>query len=160
VYKALCLGPFLIYKLPSARRSVTLLPRKLAHLAFSLRHLLWICGAARLPSQRGFCLLLTILLIFDTRLLQYQRSPSLAPGSTMSPHGRSTACFGLLALVLSILPDGSTAQNATYIERIADVNTECKTCSHTLCPNTLFYSQGDALNVTCWTRGTKIIGDT
>ncbi|KAH7082966.1 hypothetical protein BKA63DRAFT_387494, partial [Paraphoma chrysanthemicola] len=47
-----------------------------------------------------------------------------------------------------------------YVTTQAEVNTECKTCPRSLCPNKLYYDQeGDNFNVTCWTRGTKIMGD-
>lgn len=46
-----------------------------------------------------------------------------------------------------------------YITTAAEYNTECKTCPRSLCPNRLYYSTEDTLNVTCWTRGTKIMGD-
>jgi hypothetical protein len=51
------------------------------------------------------------------------------------------------------------AELKPYITTEAEYNTECKTCPHSLCPNTLDYTDGDAFNVTCWTRGTKIMGD-
>lgn len=87
------------------------------------------------------------------------RSATRFQALVMPPHSRSPV-LGLLALALSAaLFEGAAAQNQTYIERIADVNTECKTCSHTLCPNKLYYGQEDPLNVTCWTIGTKIMGD-
>ncbi|KAF1845060.1 uncharacterized protein K460DRAFT_405337 [Cucurbitaria berberidis CBS 394.84] len=47
-----------------------------------------------------------------------------------------------------------------YISTQADYNTECKTCPRSLCPNQLYYAGEEAFNVTCWTRGTKIMGDT
>ena len=77
----------------------------------------------------------------------------------MRSHSRSQL-LGFLALTLLVLASGAAPKNYTYIERVADVNTECKTCSRTLCPNTLYYGQGESLNATCWTRGTKIMGDT
>ena len=46
---------------------------------------------------------------------------------------------------------------ATEILATAETNTECKTCPHSLCSNTLYYSYDEPLNVTCWTRGTRII---
>lgn len=46
-----------------------------------------------------------------------------------------------------------------YISTSADIRTECKTCPRSLCPNQLFYDFDESLNVTCWTRGTKIMGD-
>ncbi|KAF2465635.1 uncharacterized protein BDR25DRAFT_328644 [Lindgomyces ingoldianus] len=46
-----------------------------------------------------------------------------------------------------------------YITTSADYSTECKACPHSLCTNKLAYGGGDAFNTTCWTRGTKIMGD-
>ncbi|KAH8725116.1 hypothetical protein GQ44DRAFT_616584 [Phaeosphaeriaceae sp. PMI808] len=47
-----------------------------------------------------------------------------------------------------------------YISTEAEYWTECKTCPRSLCPNKLYYGYYDqAFNVTCWTRGTKIMGD-
>jgi hypothetical protein len=46
-----------------------------------------------------------------------------------------------------------------YIKTTADIRTECKTCPRSLCPNQLYYDSDESLNVTCWTRGTKIMGD-
>lgn len=57
------------------------------------------------------------------------------------------------ALILPVIRAGTTAAVSTT----ADYNTECKTCPHSLCPNTLYYSTDDALNVTCWTHGTRIV---
>jgi hypothetical protein len=52
-----------------------------------------------------------------------------------------------------------TAQVKPYITTHAEINTECKTCPRSLCPNHIFYGWGENLNVTCWTRGTNIMGD-
>jgi hypothetical protein len=50
-----------------------------------------------------------------------------------------------------------------YITTNIDVTTECKTCPRSLCPNENFYGYygglDGPLNVTCYTYGTKIIGD-
>ncbi|EMD60261.1 hypothetical protein GGP41_009651 [Bipolaris sorokiniana] len=51
------------------------------------------------------------------------------------------------------------AQVKSYIPTEAEYRTECKTCPRSLCPNKLYYSGGDGLNATCWTHGTKIMGD-
>lgn len=51
------------------------------------------------------------------------------------------------------------AQVKPYISTETEYNTECKTCPRSLCPNQIAYGYNDALNVTCWTRGTKIMGD-
>ena len=54
----------------------------------------------------------------------------------------------------------TAADKKAFIESQAEVNTECKTCPRSLCPNVVAYSQeGEFFNVTCWTRGTKIMGD-
>lgn len=44
-----------------------------------------------------------------------------------------------------------------YISTMAEYNTECKRCPRSLCPNTKYYGPNDEFNVTCWTRGTKIM---
>lgn len=46
-----------------------------------------------------------------------------------------------------------------YISTMAEYNTECKKCPRSLCPNTKYYGYNDEFNVTCWTRGTKIMDD-
>ncbi|KAF2643619.1 hypothetical protein P280DRAFT_394935 [Massarina eburnea CBS 473.64] len=65
----------------------------------------------------------------------------------------------LLLLALS-LTGCVAADKKAFITSQAEVNTECKTCPRSLCPNVVAYAQeGDLFNVTCWTRGTKIMGD-
>jgi hypothetical protein len=46
-----------------------------------------------------------------------------------------------------------------YISTMAEYNTECKKCPRSICPNQKYYSFSDEFNVTCWTRGTKIMGN-
>ncbi|KAF1940273.1 hypothetical protein EJ02DRAFT_319176, partial [Clathrospora elynae] len=58
-----------------------------------------------------------------------------------------------------ILSQYVVAQLKPYISTEAEYNTECKTCPRSLCPNQLYYSGEETLNVTCWTRGTKIMGN-
>jgi hypothetical protein len=67
----------------------------------------------------------------------------------------------LLQLLLSgsLLLQGVVAQVKPYIPTAAEYRTECKTCPRSLCPNQLYYEFDETLNVTCWTRGTKIMGD-
>ncbi|KAK3210134.1 hypothetical protein GRF29_44g1728573 [Pseudopithomyces chartarum] len=67
--------------------------------------------------------------------------------------------FKRLLYLLSLSPTFSTVRGeaATGISATAETNTECKTCPHSLCPNTLYYSYDEPLNVTCWTRGTRIV---
>ncbi|KAK7179961.1 hypothetical protein DPSP01_009871 [Paraphaeosphaeria sporulosa] len=70
-----------------------------------------------------------------------------------------------LPLLLRVLPliallNGASGETTAAIGTFADVNTECKACPHSLCPNILAYEQGESANVTCWTRGTRIIDTT
>ena len=51
------------------------------------------------------------------------------------------------------------AEIKPYISTETEYNTECKTCPRSLCPNQIAYDYYDKFNVTCWTRGTKIMGD-
>lgn len=51
------------------------------------------------------------------------------------------------------------AELKPYIPTVLEYSTECKTCPRSLCPNTIDYTDGDTFNVTCWTQGTKIMGD-
>jgi hypothetical protein len=61
-----------------------------------------------------------------------------------------------IALLLAAV---TNADIKPYISTIADIRTECKTCPRSLCTNQLYYDYDESLNVTCWTRGTKIMGD-
>lgn len=61
--------------------------------------------------------------------------------------------------VLLSLPHFAAADFKPYITTEAEYNTECKTCPRSLCPNVANYGVYDQVNVTCWTRGTKIMGD-
>lgn len=63
-------------------------------------------------------------------------------------------------LQLALLSGNAAAGTAAVVGTWADYNTECKTCPHVLCPNNLFYSTGDNVTATCWTRGTRIIDTT
>jgi hypothetical protein len=71
-----------------------------------------------------------------------------------------TSSLVLSALLLTTL---SEAAVKPYITTSIDVTTECKTCPRSLCPNKTFYGYyggiDGPLNVTCYTYGTKIIGD-
>lgn len=68
----------------------------------------------------------------------------------MFPHPPT---LGLLSILL-LTP--LTCALEPYINTTAEYSTECKTCPHSLCPNTLAYGYEDSFNATCWTRGTKI----
>ncbi|KAF2196630.1 hypothetical protein GQ43DRAFT_467031 [Delitschia confertaspora ATCC 74209] len=65
-----------------------------------------------------------------------------------------------LPLLLLLTPSAAAPTTKPYINSTADYSTECKTCPHSLCTNKQYYISGDSLNATCWTRGTKIAGDT
>ncbi|KAF2801055.1 hypothetical protein K505DRAFT_403638 [Melanomma pulvis-pyrius CBS 109.77] len=71
---------------------------------------------------------------------------------------RRSPLIGLLPLVLFLCTPIEAALKP-YINTTAEYNTECKTCPHSLCTNQLAYSGADEFNATCWTRGTKIVGD-
>jgi hypothetical protein len=41
------------------------------------------------------------------------------------------------------------------------IPTECKTCPYNLCTNTKIYDYDNSgMNLTCWTGGSEIVGDT
>jgi hypothetical protein len=62
--------------------------------------------------------------------------------------------------VILLLTAHAEAQRKAFITTEAEVITECKTCPRSLCTNLDTYSQSyGPLNVTCYTRGTKIMGD-
>ncbi|KAH7384639.1 hypothetical protein BKA66DRAFT_416872 [Pyrenochaeta sp. MPI-SDFR-AT-0127] len=70
----------------------------------------------------------------------------------------SLLTLSLLSTILFFAPP-VLGEVKPYITTEAEYNTECKTCPRSLCPNQLYYGWQDQLNVTCWTRGTKIMGD-
>lgn len=55
----------------------------------------------------------------------------------------------------------AVAAKKPYITTREDITTECKTCPRSLCPNVELVRAPDTeeFNVTCWTMGTKIMGD-
>jgi hypothetical protein len=69
------------------------------------------------------------------------------------------------SLLLSILPvvlllaSLANAEVKPYINTTTEIPTECKTCPRSLCPNKVAYTWDESFNVTCWTRGTKIMSD-
>lgn len=67
--------------------------------------------------------------------------------------------FSATAAVVLLLAAWTEAAFKPYISTSADIRTECKTCPRSLCPNQMFYDFEEALNVTCWTKGTKIMWD-
>lgn len=67
--------------------------------------------------------------------------------------------FLSLTFVTLTVIDSARAQIKPYITTAAEYWTECKTCPRSLCPNQLYYGLDDSFNATCWTRGTKIMGD-
>ncbi|CAA9956734.1 hypothetical protein PTMSG1_00342 [Pyrenophora teres f. maculata] len=62
-------------------------------------------------------------------------------------------------LLLATLLATSYGAIQPYIPRVAEYRTECKTCPRSLCPNQLYYDYEETFNATCWTHGTKIMGD-
>lgn len=71
---------------------------------------------------------------------------------------RSSVGF-IVPLVLIFAPVIAAAAVKPYISAVAEYSTECKTCPYSLCTNKLYYDGGDNLTTTCWTRGSKIVGD-
>ena len=69
------------------------------------------------------------------------------------------APLSLYAFISLMIFGLARADVKPYIATAAEYNTECKTCPRSLCPNQAVYAGGDTLNATCWTRGTKIMGD-
>ncbi|KAL5116392.1 hypothetical protein ACEQ8H_005740 [Pleosporales sp. CAS-2024a] len=66
-------------------------------------------------------------------------------------------CTSSLTFLLATI---AQAEIQPFITTSADIRTECKTCPRSLCPNQLYYGFDESLiNVTCCTRGTKIMGD-
>jgi hypothetical protein len=61
--------------------------------------------------------------------------------------------------VLLVLASVVNAEVKLYINTTTDIPTECKTCPRSLCPNKVAYNWEENFNVTCWTRGTKIVDD-
>lgn len=49
--------------------------------------------------------------------------------------------------------------NATTIPSRVDsgIQTECKTCPYSLCPNQLAFDYGTEMTLTCWTYGDNIV---
>jgi hypothetical protein len=93
-------------------------------------------------------------------------SPSLSH-SLLSPSIHSIIKLSAMFVTWSLLTIPVVLWLATsvqvdfkpYFSTSADIRTECKTCPRSLCPNQLYYDFEENLNVTCWTRGTKIMGD-
>jgi hypothetical protein len=67
----------------------------------------------------------------------------------------------LLSTILAVLLLASVANAEVkpYINTTTEIPTECKTCPRSLCPNKVAYGWDESFNVTCWTRGTKIMSD-
>jgi hypothetical protein len=61
--------------------------------------------------------------------------------------------------VLLLLAFVANAEVKPYINTTTEIPTECKTCPRSLCPNKVAYNWEKNFNVTCWTRGTKIMSD-
>lgn len=51
---------------------------------------------------------------------------------------------------------------AAAIPNNVTVGTECKSCPYSLCTNFKIYEweHASSMNLTCWTEGTEIVGDT
>jgi hypothetical protein len=80
--------------------------------------------------------------------------------STFSPFTMPASWSSAAFSVILLLTTQAEAQRKPFITTEAEVITECKTCPRSLCTNLDTYSQSyGAFNVTCWTRGTKIMSD-
>jgi hypothetical protein len=78
------------------------------------------------------------------------------------PFYRSMMLFPALLAILVVSvglvrADFKPAINNTLEE---GVETECKACPYSLCPNKAFYTYSTAVTLVCWTRGTPIANDT
>lgn len=69
------------------------------------------------------------------------------------------AVRSFLLVQLHLLTSPIFAEVKPYITTAAEYDTECKTCPRSLCRNQLYYDYDEIFNATCWTRGTKIMGD-
>ncbi|KAF2830840.1 hypothetical protein CC86DRAFT_402844 [Ophiobolus disseminans] len=70
------------------------------------------------------------------------------------------ASWSLSAIIAGLLLAALVeAEVKPSINTTAEYSTECKTCPRSLCSNARVYERDDALSVSCWTRGTKIMGD-
>lgn len=64
------------------------------------------------------------------------------------------------SVIILLIITHAEAQRKAFITTDAEVITECKTCPRSLCTNLNTYSQSyGPFNVTCYTRGTKIMGN-
>ncbi|POS75078.1 hypothetical protein DHEL01_v206520 [Diaporthe helianthi] len=74
---------------------------------------------------------------------------------------RATRLSSLLALVplaTGAILDNRQDNATTIPSRVENgINTECKTCPYSLCPNQLAIGSGEDLTLTCWTYGDNIV---
>lgn len=146
---------------PLSRRSFPRSPR-----ALSASWAYLPCGAPRILSCGRYpacCLcssspLLTSPRTLTRHTLLWHKGPE-ACLSTML--GRRCGPCAMLRLLLPLVLWCALGRGELkeHISTEAEYNTECKTCPRSLCPNELYYETADAFNVTCWTRGTRIMGD-
>lgn len=74
---------------------------------------------------------------------------------------RATSLSNLLAVVPFVAGAilETRQDNATTIPSRVDggINTECKTCPYSLCPNQLAFDNANQMTLTCWTYGDNIV---
>lgn len=109
-------------------------------------------GASIISYYLAVCLAVTPLFAITFKSAIFY-TPTIGSSAMLSS-------WSLLTIpVVLLLATSVQADFKPYISTSADIRTECKTCPRSLCPNQLFYDFDETLNVTCWTLGTKIMGD-
>lgn len=74
---------------------------------------------------------------------------------------RATFLSSLLAVVPFVagaMVESRQANATTISSRLeSGINTECKTCPYSLCPNQLAFEYNTEIILTCWTYGDNIV---
>ncbi|PVH99550.1 hypothetical protein DM02DRAFT_711301 [Periconia macrospinosa] len=73
----------------------------------------------------------------------------------------SVLLLSAFAAAAAISATAAPSAKKPYVTTSLDIDSECKTCPRSLCPNVDLKVDNvtNEFNVTCWTRGTKIMGD-